>query len=452
MAELFSNIELMFHFLIYIQPAWYYRLADQTVAPLLADVTRLTTEDRTLIDPPPAYQDPQSAGMDAAFQGLLRGIIPGSEQALEPEKVVTITHVGDNYRFVRRYYGLKWSLYIYLLRLVTFHQPFRETGSFLKSINIKGVHPYSRHKVYTDYEQFDSPLVRSAPRVSVVIPTLNRYEYLKDVLTDLEKQAYRNFEVLVCDQSEPIQETIYQETSLDLKLIRQSEKALWLARNRCIEQADGSYILLFDDDSRVEPDWITEHLKCVDYFGVRISAGVTHTLVGHGLSPKETYFHLSDVFDTGNALVHKDVFKRAGMFDRQFEKQRMGDGEFGMRAVLSGEKIISNYKAMRIHLKVETGGLRQMGSWDALRPKKLLAPRPVPSVLYFIRTYFGSSAALSYLAINLPSSFIPYKWKKSRALKALSFLLMPFYLPLIVYVGRSSWNKATSMLKKGRIA
>lgn len=442
----------MFHFLTYIQPAWYYRLASRTTAPLLADIAKLAKEDSMLIDAVPDYKDPAASRMDAAFQGLLRGIIPEPEQALKPEEVVTITHIGDNYRFVRRYYGLKWSLYVYLLRLLSFHQPFRETYFFFQSLRVKGVNPYGRHKHYAAYEDFDSPLVRSAPRVSVVIPTLNRYVYLKDVLSDLEKQDYRNFEVLVCDQSEPIQEDIYQDTTLDIKLIRQSEKALWLARNRCIEQAEGTYILLFDDDSRVEPDWISQHLKCVDFFGVRISAGVTHTLVGHGLSPKETYFHLSDVFDTGNALVHKDVFQKAGMFDRQFEKQRMGDGEFGMRAVLSGEKIISNYKAMRIHLKVETGGLRQMGSWDALRPKKLLAPRPVPSVLYFIRQYFGHSSALSYLAINLPSSFIPYKWKKNRGLRALSFLLMPFYMPLMLYVGCSSWKKATSMLKKGRIA
>ena len=41
--------------------------------------------------------------------------------------------------------------------------------------------------------------------VSVVIPTLNRYTYLKDVLEDLEKQDYENFEVIVVDQSEPFQ-------------------------------------------------------------------------------------------------------------------------------------------------------------------------------------------------------------------------------------------------------
>ena len=34
-----------------------------------------------------------------------------------------------------------------------------------------------------------------------------------------------------------------------------------------------------------------------------------------------------------------------------------------------------------------------MGSWDAFRPKSILAPRPVPSVLYYYRKYFGNKAA-----------------------------------------------------------
>ena len=75
------------------------------------------------------------------------------------------------------------------------------------------------------------------PKVSVIIPTLNRYKYLKDVLSDLEKQDYRNFEVIVCDQSDNFDEDFYNGWNLDLKLIRQEEKALWLARNTAVKAA-----------------------------------------------------------------------------------------------------------------------------------------------------------------------------------------------------------------------
>ena len=90
---------------------------------------------------------------------------------------------------------------------------------------------------------------------------------------------------------------------------------------------------------------------------------------------------MSDQLDTGNVLLKRGVFKKIGLFDRQYEKQRMGDGEYGLRAYLEGFLNISNPYAQRLHLKVGTGGLRQMGSWDGFRPKNWFGPRPVPSVL-----------------------------------------------------------------------
>ena len=115
-------------------------------------------------------------------------------------------------------------------------------------------------------ESFDSKLLKANPKVSVIIPTLNRYEYLKDVLKDLENQDYKNFDVIVIDQSDPFQKKFYENFALDIKLHQQKEKALWLARNHAVELSDSDYLLLFDDDSRVKSNWISQHLKCLDFF------------------------------------------------------------------------------------------------------------------------------------------------------------------------------------------
>jgi len=139
------------------------------------------------------------------------------------------------------------------------------------------------------------------------------------------------------------------------------------------------------------------------------------------------------------------------LFDRQFEKQRMGDGEFGLRAALGGFLSISNPYAKRVHLKVESGGLREMGSWDALRPKKMFAPRPVPSVLYYKRKYHGNRETILFLFQSIPFSFIPYRFKKSLVLKVLSLIMLPVLLPIFVVSVSTSWVAASKKLKEGHL-
>ena len=149
--------------------------------------------------------------------------------------------------------------------------------------------------------------------------------------------------------------------------------------------------------------------------------------------------------------MKKEIFYEIGFFDLQFEKQRMGDGEYGLRCYLNGYKNISNYKAKRIHLKVSQGGLRQMGSWDGWRPKKLFGPRPVPSVLYLSRKYFGSKLSVLYVLHSILPSLVPYKLKSNKALKFLSFIFLPVFLPLVLFQVLKSWNESSKMLRKGTI-
>lgn len=441
----------MFLFLKYVQPAWYYTLLHQSKVPLLIDDGKLESLSGTLLSPVLNYESEETIKSDLAYQALQKGYIPSFSASKVDIQDVCILGLNDNYRFIRRYFGKLKALYVLFIRLLSFNNPVLEIIAFLKTSDQRKVNLFVNCKTHDEYMSYDSGLLKHMPLVSIVIPTLNRYPYLKNVLSDLEKQTYKNFEILVCDQTYPLDKTFYDGWNLNLKLINQSEKALWLARNRCISEAKGNYILLFDDDSRVESDWIEQHLRCLDFFNADISAGVTDTLIGHGLSPKESYFHLSDVFDTGNAMVKRNVFENVGLFDRQFEKQRMGDGEFGLRALLGGFPSISNPYAKRIHLKVETGGLRQMGSWDALRPNKLFAPRPIPSVLYFIRKYFGNSNAFFYIIQNVLFSFIPYRFKKSRILKSIYLVIFPLILPLVIITSFKSWKESSEKLKNGAI-
>ncbi len=468
---------MLFDFLKYINPTWYFNLIpeDQSISYII-DYRKLNKKERDLITIDDEYKTLEGKLADAAYQAWQKGIIKSdSGLSIYSSGVISrssiyrtinlfsdcninvsdepiVSNVNDNYRFIRRFFHPSISWYIFFVRLLSFHNPMREIPALIRSLKISKIELYSRNafRLYKDhYNEFDSRLIRNNPKVSVIIPTLNRYQYLKDVLLDLERQTYRNFEVIVCDQSDLFDEAFYNSWQLDIKLLRQEKRALWLARNTSIRNATGEYILLFDDDSRVKPDWIIQHLKCLDYFKADISAGVSLSVVGSKIPDNYSLFRWGDQVDTGNVMFHKSLMRITGLFDCQFEGQRQGDGEFGLRCYLFGLLNISNPLAERIHLKVSDGGLRQMGSWDGFRPKKLFAPRPIPSVLYFSRKYFGNHLSWLMLLFYVPGSIIPYKFKSIKWLKALSGFLLLFVWPLILIQVIISWHKAGIKLKEG---
>ncbi len=439
---------MIFKFLYYLSPIWYFNLKsikDFGYFPTIQQLKDFGVNFEIDLN----YKNENSRNRDVSWTAFQQGFINKNQESGLDIWQKEFIPIHDEYVFLRKNFHVAWVLYVLIIRIFSFNNPFREINLFLKTRKVKRVDYSQSHLKYKDYNSFRSPLINQNPLISVIIPTLNRYEYLKDVFRDLESQTYKNFEVIVVDQTDDFQESFYKGWQLDIKFWFQEEKALWKARNEAIKSAKGDYILLYDDDSLVENDWILQHLKTMDFFNCDISSGVSISFVGDEVPKHYSYFRWSDQIDTGNVLLKKEIFNTIGLFDTQFEKQRMGDCEFGLRAYLAGFSNVSNYKAQRIHLKVSEGGLRQMGSWDGWRPKKLFGPRPVPSVLYLTRNYFGNNSCRLYILKEILPSLIPYRFKKSKALKLISFLFLPFLLPLVFFQVIKSWSLASGKLKEG---
>jgi len=438
---------MLFNHLKYLKPIWYFNLKPQK------DYCYFPSEDQLkdegfYIEKDNNYTNEMAQIHDLSWKAFQSGFITNKEQnGLDIWKNNTFP-IEDEYRFLRKNFHHFWLIYTLMIRIFTGNNPFKELSGFSKTRKVKR-EDYSLSALeYSDYAIFESSLVKSNPLVSIIIPTLNRYFYLKDVLKDLENQRYTNFEVIVVDQTDPFQEDFYKGWNLNLRYWYQKEKALWKARNEAIKEAKGEWILLYDDDSRIDTNWIYEHLKTIDFFKADISSGVSLSVVGAEIPKHYSYFRWSDQLDTGNVMLKKEIFTKIGFFDLKFEKQRMGDGEFGLRAYLNGYKNISNPNAKRIHLKVSEGGLRQMGSWDGWRPKNIFGPRPIPSVLYLSRKYFGDSASRLMLLKEIIPAMIPYRFKGNKLVYGLSFLFSPLFFPILIFQMIKSWKLASLKLKE----
>ncbi|MFD2823340.1 glycosyltransferase family 2 protein [Lacinutrix iliipiscaria] len=435
-----------FSFLKYLQSTHYFQLKTKAGYYIFPKLEALSEDIVCELKRDVSYQSELAQSYDMSWQAIQKGYIGKAETYANFEKVP----VQDNYHFLRKYFHKAWVFYVLLFRLLSFKNPIKELAAYLKTRQVRRVVSGENPIKYNHWERFNSDLISKAPKVSVVIPTLNRYDYLKDVLKDLELQEYTNFEVIVVDQSQPFRAEFYDEFNLDINLIRQEEKALWLARNTAIKNSKGDFIALSEDDVRIKPDWISLHLKGIDFFKAQVSAGVFYP-EGQSIPKERSFFAIASQFATGNAMLYKDVFKTVGLFDRQFEKQRMGDGEFGIRLYLNDIKSISNPFASCVDVKAGTGGLREMGSWDAFRPSNFFAPRPIPSVLYFFRRYFGNKPTKLALLRIVPISIFPYQYKKNKPLLFLAVLMTVLLLPLVFYQVYKSWHLASKKIKQGPI-
>jgi glycosyltransferase involved in cell wall biosynthesis len=440
----------LFNFINYVSPSWYFNIkTNKNKISYFIDYDKLNDNIKNQFDLDLSYSSYEVSKLDFAYKVFHSGLILVSENLFLETRNIKPS-ISDNYKFINKYFHPIWPWYILILRLFSFYNPIIELLGFIKNYSIKRNNDFTdKGNIKSeDFLLFKSSLISSNPRVSVILPTLNRYSFLKLALSDLEFQSYSNFEVLIVDQSDLFDPFFYHQFNLDIKVIRQEEKALWLARNSAIQSSLCDYIVMYEDDVRVKSDWLENHLKCLDFFNVDISTGVFYPS-DSSIPSYRNYFKWAEQFSTGNVCLKKNVFAQIGLFDRQFERQRMGDGEFGLRAYLFGFKSISNPYASCEDVKAPIGGLRDMGSWDSFRTTNLLAPRPLPSVLYFIRKYFGKKNTFYFLLSGILNSLTPYRFKRSKFLTTVSIFFIIPILPLIIFQIIKSWKLSTKFLNEG---
>ncbi|MDA8995045.1 glycosyltransferase family 2 protein, partial [Schleiferiaceae bacterium] len=425
---------MLFQFLKYVKPIWYFNLKSSSI-----DFQKIASRYLNENEIDENYSSIDYRLKDLIYRKLLIG-----ENFENKGDIVPVNNsicLEDEYLFVGKYFSKFWLFYVFFVRFLTLKPILKELGYLVKALRIPKFN-------YPRAPQYDVPqAIHSRELVSVIIPTLNRYEYLKDVLCDLESQDYKNFEVIIVDQSIPFKSEFYKNWNLNIKVWHQSVPGLWRARNTAIEASKGSLILLYDDDSRVNTNWISSHLWTLRHFEADISSGISLSQIGARVPEDYKYFKLSDQIDTGNVLLKREIFDDIGLFDLNFEGQRMGDAEFGLRAYLHGYKNISSPIANRIHLKVEVGGLREKGSWDAWRPRRLFDARPIPSVLYYYRKYYGNKLTFFAILRYLPLSFTPYKSKDNKFWMAFSFIMFITLLPFPLMLLTRSWTKSTQLMQ-----
>lgn len=100
------------------------------------------------------------------------------------------------------------------------------------------------------------------PQVSVIIPTYKQTHYLPEALESLEKQTFRDFEVIVVDDGNSDKNGVQKAVGkfagrLPVKVIRHPKNlGLATARNTGVKASRGKYVLTLDSDDLLKPTFL----------------------------------------------------------------------------------------------------------------------------------------------------------------------------------------------------
>ena len=97
-------------------------------------------------------------------------------------------------------------------------------------------------------------------KISVLVPVYNVREYLPKCLDSLERQTYRNLEIIFVDDASTDGSADFVEKNLyrfaNARLIRhEKNKNLFLTRISAMSECTGDYIICLDSDDYVDSDY-----------------------------------------------------------------------------------------------------------------------------------------------------------------------------------------------------
>jgi len=166
------------------------------------------------------------------------------------------------------------------------------------------------------------------PFFTIIIPTLNEEKFVGKLLTDLVKQTYNDFEIILVDaRSEDMTVSVVKKyiPHLPIKRIIQTKgRNVSKQRNAGAKIAHGSYLVFLDADARIRSNFFKNlHLYITTYKGLLFLPGLSSTKqdpqINVAIDFSNAFVALSHKigrpFSTGGSMiVEKNFFYLIGGF------------------------------------------------------------------------------------------------------------------------------------------
>ncbi len=164
--------------------------------------------------------------------------------------------------------------------------------------------------------------------ISVVIPTYNRAQFVKEAIASVLEQTYKDFELIVVDDGSTDETPQVLAAYGDkLKVLRQENKGVSAARNAGISAAQGEWIAFLDSDDlwkkqklEKQVEWLQAHpqVRICHTDEIWIRRGVRVNPMKKHAKPNGWIFEQClplCVVSPSSVLIHRSLFEKHGVFD-----------------------------------------------------------------------------------------------------------------------------------------
>ncbi|MGE5329793.1 MAG: glycosyltransferase [Deltaproteobacteria bacterium] len=214
------------------------------------------------------------------------------------------------------------------------------------------------------------------PLVSIIIPVYNQWEYtyscLRSIFENTQDIAY---EILIADDvsiDETVNITDYVENII---VIRNSEnKGFILNCNNAAVKARGKYILLLNNDTNVQKDWLkhlvelTENNERIGMVGSKLvypdgklqeaggiiwrdGSGWNYGRMENPQKPEYCYVKEVDYISGASILIKKSLWDEIGGFDERYVPAYYDDSDLAFEVRKKGYQVIYQPKSVVVHFE-----------------------------------------------------------------------------------------------------
>lgn len=392
-----------------------------------------------------------AAALEMGHRYVQRGVFTRYIPELVPYGAVA-EHAGipwdEELRFIYHRFGRRWALWALVRSLLRREvKPWSALSAWSEVTSRprpEDPQPYQR--------QGQNGKVPPDVRVSVLIPTVDRYPYLRTLLEQLRHQTVKPYEIIVVDQTGVERRDTRLSADfadLPLRVLYQEKPGQCSSRNAGLQVASGDFILFLDDDDEVSNNLIEDHLKTLHFCGVSVSNGVADVPGDPPLPESFSLMRISDVFPTNNTMIRREVLLRSGLFDLAYDRGQRADGDLGMRVYLTGELMVLNPDARVLHHHAPSGGLRKHKARVVTyaSSRKYLTHRNLASVwdFYLAMRYFTPEQVKEMVWLDVLGTF---SIRGSSLRKLAKVLVSAVCLPHSLLELRRRYRRAKAMFQQ----